>query len=32
MIKAALAVPSCISFAVWGFGDADSWGPGLLHR
>jgi len=30
MIKAALAVPECISFTVWGFGDADSWVPGFF--
>jgi endo-1,4-beta-xylanase len=30
MIKAALAVPACISFTVWGFGDADSWVPGFF--
>ena len=30
MLKAALAVPECISFTVWGFGDADSWVPGFL--
>jgi endo-1,4-beta-xylanase len=31
MIKAALAVPpNCISFTVWGFGDADSWVPGFF--
>jgi endo-1,4-beta-xylanase len=28
MMKAALAVPQCISFTCWGFGDADSWIPG----
>ena len=30
MLKAALAVPECISFTVWGFGDADSWVPGFF--
>jgi endo-1,4-beta-xylanase len=30
MLKAALAVPECISFTVWGFGDADSWVPGTF--
>jgi endo-1,4-beta-xylanase len=30
MIKAAMAVPNCISFTVWGFGDADSWVPGFF--
>ncbi len=30
MMKAALAVPECISFTVWGFGDADSWVPGFF--
>jgi endo-1,4-beta-xylanase len=30
MLKAALAVPECISFTVWGFGDADSWIPGFF--
>ncbi|HEX4790392.1 MAG TPA: endo-1,4-beta-xylanase [Actinospica sp.] len=30
MLKAALAVPECISFTVWGFGDADSWVPGAF--
>ena len=28
MLQACLAVRSCISFTVWGFGDADSWVPG----
>jgi endo-1,4-beta-xylanase len=28
MLKSCLAVPQCISFTVWGFGDADSWVPG----
>ncbi|RZS89528.1 endo-1,4-beta-xylanase [Motilibacter rhizosphaerae] len=28
MLKACLAVRSCISFTVWGFGEADSWVPG----
>jgi endo-1,4-beta-xylanase len=27
MLKACLAVRSCISFSVWGFGDAHSWIP-----
>jgi endo-1,4-beta-xylanase len=30
MLKACLAVRSCISFTVWGFGDADSWVPGAF--
>jgi endo-1,4-beta-xylanase len=30
MLKAALAVPECISFTVWGFTDADSWIPGFF--
>jgi len=30
MLRAALAVPECISFTVWGFGDADSWVPGFF--
>jgi endo-1,4-beta-xylanase len=30
MLKACLAVPQCISFTVWGFGDADSWVPGFF--
>jgi endo-1,4-beta-xylanase len=30
MMKAALAVPECISFTCWGFGDADSWIPGFF--
>ncbi|HEU5354696.1 MAG TPA: endo-1,4-beta-xylanase [Actinocrinis sp.] len=30
MLKAALAVPECISFTVWGFGDKDSWVPGFF--
>jgi len=30
MLKACLAVRQCISFTVWGFGDADSWVPGFL--
>jgi endo-1,4-beta-xylanase len=29
MLKACLALPECISFTVWGFGDADSWVPAL---
>jgi endo-1,4-beta-xylanase len=28
MLKACLAVRQCLSFTVWGFGDADSWVPG----
>ncbi|MBO0803714.1 MAG: endo-1,4-beta-xylanase [Nocardiopsaceae bacterium] len=28
MLKAALAVPECISFTVWGFTDENSWVPG----
>ncbi len=28
MLKGCLAVRACISFTVWGFGDADSWVPG----
>ena len=27
MLRACLAVPQCLSFTVWGFGDADSWIP-----
>jgi endo-1,4-beta-xylanase len=30
MLKACLAVRQCISFTVWGFGDADSWIPGTF--
>jgi endo-1,4-beta-xylanase len=30
MLKACLAVKKCISFTVWGFGDADSWIPGFF--
>ena len=30
MMKACLEVPGCISFTVWGFGDADSWVPGFF--
>jgi endo-1,4-beta-xylanase len=30
MLKAALAVPQCISFTVWGFTDSDSWVPGTF--
>jgi endo-1,4-beta-xylanase len=30
MLKAAMAVPDCLSFTVWGFGDADSWVPGFF--
>jgi endo-1,4-beta-xylanase len=31
MLKACLFVESCISFTVWGFGDADSWVPGFFQ-
>jgi endo-1,4-beta-xylanase len=30
MLRAVLAVPECISFTAWGFGDADSWIPGFF--
>jgi endo-1,4-beta-xylanase len=30
LLEACLAVRSCISFTVWGFGDADSWVPGAF--
>jgi endo-1,4-beta-xylanase len=30
LLQAALAVPECISFTVWGFGDANSWVPGVF--
>jgi endo-1,4-beta-xylanase len=30
MLKACLAIRQCISFTVWGFGDADSWVPGFF--
>jgi len=30
MLKACLAVKQCISFTVWGFGDADSWVPSFF--
>ena len=30
LLKAALAVPQCISFTVWGFTDSDSWVPGAF--
>jgi endo-1,4-beta-xylanase len=30
MLQACLAVPQCISFTAWGFGDADSWVPGFF--
>jgi len=30
MLKACLAVKNCISYTVWGFGDADSWIPGFF--
>ena len=30
MLKACLAVRHCISFTIWGFGDADSWVPGFF--
>ena len=29
-LKACLAVTACISFTVWGFGDANSWIPGFF--
>ncbi|NUO57104.1 MAG: endo-1,4-beta-xylanase [Hamadaea sp.] len=28
MLRSCLEVPECISFTVWGFGDANSWVPG----
>ncbi len=31
MLKACLAVPRCLSFTVWGFGDANSWIPGFFE-
>jgi endo-1,4-beta-xylanase len=31
MLKACLSVRACISFTVWGFGDADSWVPGFFR-
>jgi endo-1,4-beta-xylanase len=30
MLKAALSVPECISFTIWGFTDAESWIPGVF--
>jgi len=30
MMQACLAVRACISFTVWGYGDADSWIPGFF--
>jgi len=30
MLKACLAVRQCLSFTVWGFGDANSWIPGFF--
>jgi endo-1,4-beta-xylanase len=30
MLKACLAVRQCLSFTVWGFGDADSWVPSFF--
>ncbi|HEY7173942.1 MAG TPA: endo-1,4-beta-xylanase, partial [Micromonosporaceae bacterium] len=30
MLQSCLAVRACISFTVWGFGDADSWIPGFF--
>jgi endo-1,4-beta-xylanase len=30
MLQACLAVRACISFTVWGYGDADSWIPGFF--
>ena len=30
MMQACLAVKRCISFTVWGFGDANSWVPGFF--
>jgi endo-1,4-beta-xylanase len=30
MLKACVAVTACISFTVWGFGDANSWIPGFF--
>ena len=30
MLMACLAVRSCLSFTVWGFGDANSWIPGFF--
>jgi endo-1,4-beta-xylanase len=31
MLKAFLAIPRCLSFTVWGFGDANSWIPGIFE-
>ena len=30
MLKAAIAVPACISFTVWGFDDSESWVQGFF--
>jgi endo-1,4-beta-xylanase len=30
MLKAAIAVPACISFTVWGFADSESWVQGFF--
>jgi endo-1,4-beta-xylanase len=30
MMKAAIAVPECLSFTVWGFTDENSWVPGFF--
>jgi endo-1,4-beta-xylanase len=30
MLRACLAVAPCLSFTVWGFGDANSWVPGFF--
>jgi endo-1,4-beta-xylanase len=30
MLGVCLETPQCISFTVWGFGDADSWVPGAF--
>jgi len=30
-LKAALSVPSCISYTVWGMSDSNSWVPGTFH-
>jgi endo-1,4-beta-xylanase len=31
MLSACLAVRACISFTIWGVGDADSWVPSTFH-